>query len=98
MQVAAAVENDVKAVKKWSSEPRHRHPKQLSKVLVEAASRGHDNICQLMLDSGEVPDDDIATALSIACHYNQLSTAQLLARHGHFSTEDLTETLTINIR
>jgi hypothetical protein len=46
-----------------------------------------------VLNSGDVSDDDIATALSAACQFNQLSTAQLLVRHGHINTQHLTKAL-----
>jgi ankyrin repeat protein len=40
-----------------------------------------------------VSDDYIAPALTAACHFNQLSTAQLLIKRGHISTQNLTEAL-----
>jgi hypothetical protein len=38
-----------------------------AQVLAQAAEHGHDNICQLMLDSGQVTDCAISLALDAAC-------------------------------
>jgi ankyrin repeat protein len=46
-----------------------------------------------MLDSGQMSDNAISAALKAACRYNQQSTAQLLLRHGHINTHDLTDAL-----
>jgi hypothetical protein len=71
------------------------HNTDVLDMLASATSgchNGHDNICQLVLNSGHVSDDDIATALSQHVS-NQLSTAQLLVRHGHLNTQHLTKAL-----
>jgi hypothetical protein len=91
--VRAAVVGDVETVKQWLSAPRHEHPAHVGQVLYQAGKYGHDNICQLLLNSDDVSDEYVARALSAACQYNQLSTAQLLVRHGHISTKDLTKAL-----
>jgi hypothetical protein len=91
--IRAAIVGDVETVKQWLTAPHTRHPVQVAQVLERAASHGHDNTCQLMLDSGQVSDDAISLALKAACRYNQQSTAQLLLRHGHINTHDLTKAL-----
>ncbi len=90
----AATVGDVQTVNKWLSAPPHtRHPKQVQLVLGRAARYGHDNICQSVLKSGEVTYCDVVTALTTACTYNQLSTAQLLLRCRHINHGDLLEAL-----
>ena len=75
----AATVGDVQTVNKWLSAPPHtRHPEQAGFVLDRAAMYGHDNICQLMLDSGAVTDSLVAFALTAACRNNHLSTASCL--------------------
>jgi hypothetical protein len=91
--VRAAIVGDVKTVKQWLTAPHTRHPGHVAQVLTEAAEHGHVNICQLMLDSDEVPKFSISLALNAACRHNQQSTAQLLVRHGHINTHDLTKAL-----
>jgi ankyrin repeat protein len=92
--IRAATEGDVETVKQWLTAPHTRHPGQVVQVLEGAARYGHVNIiCQLMLDSGQVPEGAISVALYTACRYNQQSTAQLLIRHGHINTHDLTDAL-----
>jgi ankyrin repeat protein len=90
----AAAMGDVQAVKKWLSDPpRTRPPAHAGSLLATAAYYGHNNICQLMLDSDQVDDGHAAMALTTACQSNQLSTAQLLVRRRHIDTHDLTRAL-----
>jgi hypothetical protein len=79
----AATEGDVETVKQWLAEPHTRHPKQVAQVQVSAASNGHNNICHLMLDSGQVSNKAISIALKAACTYNKQSRAQLLVERSH---------------
>jgi ankyrin repeat protein len=89
----AAIDGDVDKVKQWLTAPHTRHPRQVIQVLGKAAEYGHDNICQLMLDSGEAPEEAISLALYIACSYNQQSTAILLVRHGHINIQNVNKAL-----
>jgi ankyrin repeat protein len=91
----AAAEGDVETVKQWltATSQNTRHPELVMHVSVRAAKHGHDNICQLMLDSGAMVEYAVSVALYAACSNNQQSTAQLLVRHGHINTHDLAEAL-----
>ncbi len=57
----AATVGDVDTVIAWlSAPPNTRHPTQTGLVLAMAVRYGHDSICQLMLDSGQMTDSDVA--------------------------------------
>ena len=58
--VRAAVVGDVETVKQWLSALQHRRTGHARQVLHRAAQHGHDSICQLVLNSGDVSDDNIA--------------------------------------
>jgi hypothetical protein len=64
--IRAAIVGNVETVKQWLTAPHTRHPGQVVQVLLEAAEHGHDNICQLMLDSGHVSDGAISAALQVS--------------------------------
>jgi ankyrin repeat protein len=87
----AAAVGDLKAVRKWLTAPHPRNRARIMQVLNRAAEYGHDNICQLILDNEEVPEEAMALALNTACMYNRQSTAQLLLRHGHLDIHNLIE-------
>jgi hypothetical protein len=91
--VRAAAVGDVETVKQWLSAPQHRHPYHAGQVLRRAAIYGHDNICQLVLNSGDVSEDLFSRSSISSMFSNQLSTAQLLVRHGHINTQHLNQAL-----
>lgn len=66
-------------VKKWLlSKDGPKNTVKQQRVLYTAAECGHTDICRLIVDSGNVTDDNMLSAIRQACAYGQLPVVQLL--------------------
>lgn len=91
--IRAAAMGDVETVKQGLTAPRHRLCGQVLHVLEKTANNGHDNICQLILNSGAAPNSSLALILNRTFMKNHLSTAQPTFNHGHIDVNSRTEAL-----
>jgi ankyrin repeat protein len=83
--VRAAVVGDKSTVIDWLKHRRHDSRADFNTIhdmLMQAAKNGNTDICQLIINTGVVFEDDMLTvALEAACGMGHLSTAQLLIQH-----------------
>jgi hypothetical protein len=90
--VQKLAEGDVQDVKKWLSNDlaAPKRPEKVRNMFLVAASKGRVDICQLMMDAGLMSADDVCRALTISCHQDHLTLAQLLVRRSQFMSLHLT--------
>jgi ankyrin repeat protein len=91
--VRAATVGDLKVLERWLRRERHPDIHHVSLIMQEAAKNGHDNVCQLMIDSEQTTKSLLSYALIIACTYGHLSTAMFLMQQGLASAEELVKAL-----
>jgi hypothetical protein len=91
--IRAAIVGDVETVKQWLTAPHTRHPRQVAQVLYKRPSTDMIKFVSLCWI--------VVKCLMMLYHWhykqhvdsNQQSTAQLLLRHGHINTHNLTKAL-----
>ena len=72
------IDNNKKELEDWL---RYGNCKKYPNLFLEAATRGHKKICDLLLNHSKYSSDfDLNTAFSLACMYNKLSIVKLLSR------------------
>jgi ankyrin repeat protein len=76
--VAYAVRGDVDAVRKWLYSGGRFDLNKQATVLSRAATRGHTDICQLVIECGTVSAEDLVYILRSACFRGHLSLVQLI--------------------
>jgi hypothetical protein len=67
---------------------------KIGTILVEAALTGQRDVCQVILQTLDLPDDFLAVILAFACSGGNLSVAQLIVSHSHLNAEHLQDALT----
>jgi hypothetical protein len=91
----AAAVGDVETVKKWLTARGYTHGGRLVAVMGLAVRKGHDNICQLLLDCNAISRDKgfIDNAFTTACRFHQLSIAKRVIQHCSMQANTLTTAL-----
>jgi ankyrin repeat protein len=88
--VSDAIHGNVDAVRKWLHGDGQYDIKQHINVLEGAASEGHFDICQLVIDCDTVSTDDLKDVLRTACYYGHILVVQLIVRTlGHHCNTQL---------
>jgi hypothetical protein len=88
--VRDAIHGNVDAVRKWLHGDGRNNVKKQAMVLYRAARYGHTDICQLVIDCGTVPTDNLTRALHPACYRGHLSVVQLIVSTlGHYCDSQL---------
>jgi hypothetical protein len=70
---------NIEVVQKWLlSKDGPKNTVKQQRVLYTAAECGHTDICQLIVDNGNITDNGMVSAIRQACAYGQLPVVQLM--------------------